>query len=194
MLGKGVTYLKKKEEVTSDGNGPGSGTVMRPEVGQLRSVLKGPAGWVCKCHVSCHWEVGFKADAGVWTTGVGCPAWTWAKTRTHWVSGGGTWCPKPSQACFSPLPPPDSDSSGSLPALSLVPPHVHPLPTARPGLHHRPGLQGPAVRAVLLHRLPDALRRRWVLPPQPSRPCTGPGAVAFLGGFGAPPFSLRREF
>lgn len=25
---------------------------------------------------------------GVETTSVGCPAWTWAKTRTHWVSGG----------------------------------------------------------------------------------------------------------
>nr|AQT40944.1 protein arginine N-methyltransferase 1 transcript variant 37 [Homo sapiens] len=32
------------------------------------------------------------------------------------------------------------------------------LDHAGPGLHHRPGLQGPAVRAVLLHRLPDALR------------------------------------
>nr|KAF6273769.1 protein arginine methyltransferase 1 [Pipistrellus kuhlii] len=48
----------------------------------------------------------------------------------------------------------------------------------RPGLHHRPGLQGPAVRAVLLHRLPDALRAPGV--PHPGRPASGPEAAAFL--------------
>lgn len=66
--------------------------------------------------------------------------------------------------------------------------HACPLPTARPGLHHRPGLQGPAVRAVLLHRLPDALRRRPASPTPAGPALHGPRGCGVLRQFWGSPF------